>query len=225
MNPTCWVNEYLLAERDDAVMAADALIRENNCTPGNARVLFAALDATGDEKYREAIRQVMAQLDAREASADAPLAEMCEVLPFCMEYEMKLNRMERVGQTAAAYRSAHARWWDPQKGRHNVPLAEDTMFLLALVQGVAQCSEMLYEHWRALVDIYRVTLRGVLAEAGEAEPHTLAMVIWALLCGVQQGLIDPERYLPEARKAVAVLRTQGENVLSDRLEDMLRGLA
>ncbi len=225
MNPTCWINEVLMAETADAVAAADALIREEACNPGNARTLFAALEKTGDDKYCQAIKQVMVQLDAQPEAADAPFSVLYETLPFRMVYEMKLNRMERVGQTAAMYRAAHARQWNPQTGRHDVPLQEDAWFLLALTEGIAACSDQLYEHWRALVDIYRATLRGVLSVLAEADPQTLAMVTWALLDGVRQGLIDPERYLPTAQRAMAALRAAGEVCMADKLQEGLGGIA
>lgn len=222
MNPTCWINEVLMAEGADT---ADALIRENACRPANAKALFAALEKTGDDKYRQAIQQVMAQLDAQSEAADAPFSVLYETLPFRMAYEMKLNRMERVGQTAAMYRAAHVRLWNPQTGRHDVPLQEDVWFLLALAEGIAACSDQLYEHWRALVDIYRATLRGVLSVLAEADVQTLAMAVWALLDGVRQGLIDPERYLPTAQKALAALRAAGEVSLADKLQEVFGGIA
>ena len=47
----------------DGVHDDTAAIQADKCTPANAGALFFALDKTGEEKYREAIRQVMAKLN------------------------------------------------------------------------------------------------------------------------------------------------------------------
>ena len=244
MSPMSWFNQYLaentpgaawgpreamilrlcLKHADDAaceryvLSSADAFIQEDQCTPANAGALYFALDKTGDEKYREAICRVMEKLQAESGDVN-DLSAACETLPFRMAYEMKLNRMERVGQTAALFRSIHQRLWKAKAGRHDVTLREEAMFLLALTDAIAVCSDQLYEHWRALVDIYRETLRGVLPEFSEADPQTMAVLLYALLTGVEMGLIDPERYLPVARKGIAALRQQGENRAAEILEE------
>ena len=242
MSPMVWFQEYLSDEKlgskwdaradlalricmrsaDDEALAqyvidcADTFIREDVCVPGNAKALFFALEKTGDEKYGQAIQRVMAQLDAQPEEADAPLSALYETLPFRMTYEMKLNRMERVGQTAAMFRAAHQRC----KAMAGNALREEAWFLLALTDGIAVCTEQLYEHWRALVDIYRERLKQVLGMLSEADPHTLAIVLWALLSGVQLGIIDPERYLPVALKALSELRACGEVQAAEMLEEV-----
>lgn len=243
MSPTSWFKEYMadktpgaawdsredfalrlcvkFADDNDlaryVIASADAFIQAGKCTPANGRALFFALDKTGEEKYREAICQVMAGMD--ESAKEAPdLIAAYETLPFRMAYEMKLNRMERVGATAAMFRSVHQRLWNAKIGRHDASLQEDAWFLLALTDAIAVCSDQLYEHWRAMVDIYRETLRGVLRVLDEADPQTMALLLYALLTGVEMGLIDPERYLPVARKGIAALREKGENHAADMLE-------
>lgn len=198
---------------------ADRLIQDDRCTPANAKALFFALDQTGDEKYRQALQQVMASLDAQ-ADGTLSLSAACQTLPFRMAYEMKLNRMERVGQTAAMFRSVHQRLWNKKEGRHNASLREEAWFLMALMDAVETCSDQLYEHWRALVDIYRQTLTGVLRAMAEADPKTQALLLYALLRGVRRGLIDPERYLPVARKGMQALQRNGEDQAAEALEKM-----
>lgn len=204
---------------DHVLQCADRLIQDDKCTPANAKALFFALDATDDDKYRQALQRVMAELDAQpQELSDLPAA--CEMLAFRMAYEMKLNRMERVGQTAAMFRSLHRRLWNAKAGRHDASLREEAWFLMALMDAVESCSDQLYEHWRALVDIYRETLSGVLCAAAEADPQTLALLMYALLRGVQRGLIDPERYLPVACKGIAALCQSGESHAAEVLERM-----
>ena len=102
-------------------------------------------------------------------------------------------------------------------------MRSEAWFLMALADGVALCSNQLYEHWRAMVDIFRETLSGVLRrvdaegmlpvdpadEQSPADPISTAIVLYALLLGVQQGLIDPERYLPLLQKRAEALEAAG----------------
>lgn len=262
MSPMAWLREYLIAKtpgavwdpREDfavrvcmrfggaerlalhVVQCADAFMAENTCTSGKAKTLFFALEKTGDDKYRQAIQRVMDELNEHPEANDAPLSALYETLPFRMAYEMKVNRMERVGQTAAAYCSAHQRLWDPKKRLYRTEtgfsLRETAWFLMALTDGIALCSDQLYEHWRALVDIYRECLSGVLCRMndqglltenlvdGDADPAGTAIVLWATLTGVEQGLIDPERYLPVVMRSLSALRECGKTHAADMLEEV-----
>lgn len=222
------------------IYCANAFIEQGECTPDKGKALFFALETTGEEKYREAIRQVMADLNAAPADENATLEQLYAELPFRMAYEMKLNGMEKVGQVASAFRQAHARLWSSKAKLHRAadgegfPMRSEAWFLMALADGVALCSNQLYEHWRALVDIYRETLSGVLRrmdaegvlpvdpaeEQSPADPISTAIVLYALLLGVQQGLIDPERYLPVARKGMSALRRHGETRAAEMMEEV-----
>ena len=86
-------------------------------------------------------------------------------------------------------------------------------YLMALVDCVDVMSEQLYEHRRALMDLFLEAIRGVLSYADPEtglyyqvvdradvpgnylETSGSAMIAYALLKGVQLGLLDPERYL------------------------------
>ena len=52
----------------------------------------------------------------------------------------------------------------------------------------------------------------------------LALLLYALVTGVEMGLIDPERYLPVARRGIASLRESGENWAADILEEGVAAL-
>lgn len=259
MNPMGWFREYLTAKAPGAVWDAreDFAVRicmryphtpylsrhvvncaeafiQGGCTPGESKTLFYALEKTGEDKYRAAIQKAM---DRLEEPADAPLSALYETLPFRMAYEMRINRMEKVGQTAKLYRDAHLSRWDRVHRLHRTEygysLREEAWFLMALVDGIALCSDQLYEHWRALVDIYRETLSGVLqrfnaqsllaadlTEEGEGDPIGTAILLWVLLSGVEMGLIDPERYLPVARMGLFALRKTPEGPAADMMEEV-----
>ncbi|MBQ3484176.1 MAG: glycoside hydrolase family 88 protein [Clostridia bacterium] len=265
MSTMGWFREYLIAKSAGAVWnpaedfairvcmtfpeaenlkkyvidCADAYIDQGECTPEKGKTLFFALETTGEEKYRETIRQVMAELNAAPVET-ATLEKLYAELPFRMAYEMKLNGMEKVGQVAAAFRSAHAKLWDAREKLHRAAegegfsLRSEAWFLMALADSVALCADQLYEHWRAMVDIYRETLSGVLhrmnakgmltADPTDAESApdaaATAIVLYALLQGVRQGLIDPERYLPVACKGMAALRLNGETRAAEMMEEV-----
>ena len=259
MSLMAWFREYLIAKTPGAVWDAreDFAVRvcmrlqhaaylsrhviecanaflQGGCIPGATKTLFYALEKTGEEKYRVAIQKAM---DRLAEDAGASLSALYETLPFRMAYEMRINRMENVGQTAKMYRDAHLSRWDRVHRLHRTEfgysLREEAWFLMALVDGISLCSDQLYEHWRALVDIYRETLSGVLerfnqqgllaadlSEAGEGDPMGTAIVLWALLSGIEMGLIDPERYLPVARMGLLGLRETGERRAADMMEEV-----
>ena len=259
MSTMVWFREYLVAKTPGAVwdpredFAVRVCMRLQNaaylsrhviecanaflqggCIPGATKTLFYALEKTGEDKYRVAIQKAM---DRLADDAGAPLSALYETLPFRMAYEMRINRMEKVGQTAKLYKDAHLARWDRVHRLHRTEygysLREEAWFLMALVDGIDLCSDQLYEHWRALVDIYRETLAGVLqrfnaqgllaadfSEDGEGDPTGTAIVLWALLSGVEMGLIDPERYLPVARMGLFALRKTHEVYAADMMEEV-----
>lgn len=163
-----------------------------------ATYLFFAYEQTGEDRWRDMIEQLASQ----NMSEPVKLADAYDGLPFRMAYEMKLNRMAWVSKVVSAFKELHERLFDKEAGVHCAGegmdySAEDTAwFMLALVDAIELCDQQLYEHWRALVDIYRVTLRGVLKH-GVADEAKLKIAT-SIYKAVDLGIIDPERYLPAA---------------------------
>lgn len=196
----------------DSLMAADA------CCPECGKALFFALDATGDAQYREAIEQVMARLGRMPSEAALPAETLYFELPFRMAYEMKLGGMEKVGLCAGKFRQSFAALWDEEHGLISGGRYQSAVALLALADAINLCADQLYEHWRAMVDVYRVVLRGLLAAEAPDNPETAGMLLTALHAGVRMRLIDPERYLPVAAKRIAALRSAGFAHAADMLD-------
>ncbi|MBQ8200276.1 MAG: glycoside hydrolase family 88 protein [Clostridia bacterium] len=181
--------------------------------------------------------------------------------PFYMAYEMKFGGMEKVGDIVTQFRNVRKYLWDAEKGLNyhaydeareqfwadretgcsaNFWLRSTGWYLMALVDTIGLCTEQLYEHWRALVDIFRESLSGVLkhqaedglfyqvidhpeAEGNYTETSGSAMIAYALLKGVRLGLIDPEKYLPIGKRvfealAETKLKTEADGVT--RLTDI-----
>ena len=196
----------------DSLMAADA------CCPECGKALFFALDATGDAQYREAIEQVMARLGRMPSEAALPAETLYSELPFRMAYEMKLGGMEKVGLCAGKFRQSFAALWVEERGLISGGRYQSAVALLALADAIDLCADQLYEHWRAMVDVYRVVLRGLLAAEAPDNPETAGMLLTALHAGVRMRLIDPERYLPVAARRITALRSAGFANAADMLD-------
>ncbi len=195
---------------------ANHLMQAEGCCPASGKALFFALETTGDLRFRQAIEGTMAQLGRNPSGKPLEAAALYAELPFRMAYEMQLGGMEKVGLVAAAFRQAHVRHWNAKRGLFGGSQRATAQYLLALTDAIDTCSDQLYEHWRALVDLFRDSLRGALA-AEVAAPETEGMLLTALLDGVRMGLIDPERYLPIAEKRIAALEAAGHENLAAML--------
>ncbi len=111
-------------------------------------------------------------------------------------------------------------WADPKTGcSPNFWLRAMGWYLMALVDCVDAMAEQLYEHRRALMDLFLEAVRGILLYADPdtglfyqvidradvpgnyLETSGSAMAAYALMKGVRLGLLDPERYLAPGVKA------------------------
>lgn len=208
--------------RAHVIAWADSLIAADACQPECAKALFFALQETGEEKYRDAIGAVMAKLGRTPNAAVLPAETLYAELPFRMAYEMGLGGMEKVGLCAVKFRQSFAALWDSTCGLVSGGPFQSAMTLLALVDCIDLCSDQLYEHWRAMVDVYRQVLRGLMAAQRPENPETEGLLLTSLLAGVRMNLIDPERYLPFADRRIAQLAAEGHEHAAAMLE-MERG--
>ena len=183
------------------------------------------------------------------------------VQPFYMEYEMKFGGMEKVADIVSHFRNARKYLWDAEKGLNyhafdesrqmfwadketgrsaNFWLRSNGWYLMGLVDTIALCSEMLYEHYRALVDIFRESIAGILAyqaedglfyqvidhpetEGNYTETSGSSMIAYALLKGVRLGILDPEKYLPIGKRvfeAIVETKLKAEEDGVTRLTDI-----
>lgn len=197
---------------------ADSLMAAEGCCPEGGKALFFALAETGEEKYREAIGGVMARLGRTPSEAALPAETLYAELPFRMAYEMKLGGMEKVGLCAGKFRQSFKALWDKERALISGGRYQTAITLLALTDCIDLCADQLYEHWRAMVDIYRVALKGLLSAETPDNPETAGMLLTALHAGVRMNLIDPERYLPMAAKRIAALKAAGADKAAAVLE-------
>lgn len=179
------------------------------------------------------------------------------VQPFYMEYEMKFGGMEKVADIVNHFKNVRKFLWDAEKGLNyhafdetkqmfwadketgrsaNFWLRSTGWYLMGLVDTIALCREELYEHYRALVDIFRESIAGVLryqaedglffqvidhpeAEGNYTETSGSAMIAYALLKGVRLGILDPEKYLPIGKR---VFESLVENKLKPEADGVVR---
>jgi unsaturated rhamnogalacturonyl hydrolase len=96
---------------------------------------------------------------------------------------------------------------------------------MALIDCIDLIDEQLYEHRRALIDLFREAVAGILPYADEksgmfyqvidrkdlkgnyTETSGTAMVAYAVFKGVRLGVLQADRWLPLARKAWTGLTT------------------
>lgn len=215
----CFREALLQAAKGIAGMDAAAVAPEHLHA---AKALFFAMDE--DEALRDAAVRLMQS--SQPMPEDAHLKAAYMILPFAMAYEMKLHGMEKVAQVAGCFRALRRTRWNQAENVYGQPsckgdsapcLRAHGWMLLALIDAIEACSEQLYEHYRALVDLLREGLQGLLQHccedgliphrAGEAQGDAAAslMAAYCLFKAVRLGLVDPERYLPIARRCLSAL--------------------
>lgn len=172
--------QALLAQACADACAAGAGALRDAALRGAARgeastALFFALQEEGEARWRGVIDAALTQ-----ATATGDALRMATQLPFRMAWEMQCNRMAGLGAVAEVFR---------QEREH----LAGGLGLMALADCIELCSEQIYEHWRAMVDIFRENVRAVVRTGGtDAADRCFAAA--AMLKGVRLGLIDPERY-------------------------------
>ena len=164
--------------------------------------------------------------------------------PFRAEYDRRFLSGLEAADIAAQFRNVRKYLYNADKGLYyhacdlakaqpwanretgcsaNFWLRSMGWYLMALVDCVDLMAEQLYEHRRALMDLFLEAVRGILPYADPEtglfyqvidradvkenylETSGSAMVAYALMKGVRLGLLDPERYLAPGLKAFSSL--------------------
>lgn len=166
------------------------------------------------------------------------------VQPFRMMYEARFNSMAQLHDITRQFRNVRQYLWNGDKGlnyhaydeakrqrwcdretgcSHNFWLRSTGWYLMALIDCIESCPEMLYEHYRALVDLFRESMRGVLlyqdaqsrlfyqvidradVPGNYTETSGSAMIAYSLMKAVRLGVMNEEKYLPMAREMFEAL--------------------
>ena len=230
-------------------------IDSTNC----GKVLFFALDETGDLRYRRAADYLMSRLATHPRCACGNfwhkeiypeqiwLDGLYMAQPFRVEYDMRFGGKKDASDVAGQFLNVRKYLFDEEKklyyhacdlakkqpwanretGRSpNFWLRSMGWYLMALIDCVDKMDEQLYEHYRALIDLFREAVSGITPYADPAtglyyqvidradvagnylETSGSAMVIYALLKGVRLGVLDGEKYQASALKAFESLTAQ-----------------
>ena len=163
--------------------------------------------------------------------------------PFYMEYEARFDTMAKLHDISSQFKNVRKHLWNAEKGLNyhawdeakvqpwcdketglspNFWLRAIGWYLMALIDCIELCPEMLYEHYRALIDIFRESIRKVLkyqasdglfyqvidrsdVEGNYTETSGSAMIAYCLLKAVRIGVLNDEKYLPVGRKMFEAL--------------------
>ena len=150
----------------------------------------------GDEQVKDAALKEMRRLKEGGLSDDP--RKMQEELPFLAACDTRFGDKQTYKMISRYCRQFHEQYFDRKTGLYHVPGCKDAegLVLKTLVDTIEEMDMQLYEHYRALADLFFEAARGLISH--EAEASTMAAD--ALQKGVQLGLLDEEKYLPIALK-------------------------
>ena len=150
----------------------------------------------GDDQVKDAALKEMQRLKDRGLSDDP--RKMQEELSFLAACDTRFGDKQTYKMISRHCRQFHERYFDRKTSLYHVPGCKDAegLVLKTLVDTIEEMDMQLYEHYRALADMFLEAARGLVSHEKEAA----AMVADALLKGVRLGLLDEEKYLPIALK-------------------------
>ncbi len=160
----------------------------------------------GDEQVKDAALKEMRRLKDGGLSEDP--RKMQEELPFLAACDTRFGDKQTYKMISRHCRQFHERYFDRKTGLYRVPGCNEAegLALKTLVDTIEEMDMQLYEHYRALADMFLEAARGLISHETEANP----MAADALQKGVQLGLLDEEKYLPIALKMKEAACGEGE---------------
>ena len=155
------------------------------------RALFFAWDETGEARYRRALDGLQACLTDRFCRIDAcPDRGLIAVQPFLAEYDKRFGGRKNAAAAAALFKRAHP------------VFRSEPWYLAALIDTIGSMDEQIYEHCRALIDLFREAAAGAVTPGG-------VFAVYALLKGVRLDLLDGDIFQAPAKKAFEGLAPDG----------------
>ena len=168
-------------------------------------ILGAALNEAGTERYQAAAVGKMQRLKACGLSYDP--RKMQQELPFLAACDTRFGDKQTYKLISRHCIQFHQQFFDRERGQYRVPGCDEAegLVLRTLADTIEKMDIQLYEHYRALADMFLEAIRGLLSHG--TEPN--ALTVYALLKGVRLGLLDEEKYLPVALKMKEALKDRG----------------
>lgn len=168
------------------------------------KALLFAWDETKEERYRQAADALAASIQSTDLPASPENLQAVE--PFRAEYDTRFGGRQAYKTIVCRFQSAQA---------ENAPRSfrEKGEMLMALADTIEMMDMQIYEHYRALADLFLAAARDILPWLGnlrDQEMSGCAMIVTALLKGIRLGLLDPEKYGPPALDAAFQLTKRAE---------------
>lgn len=150
----------------------------------------------GDDQVKDAALKEMRRLKDSGLSDDP--RKMQEELPFLAACDTRFGDKQTYKMISRHCGRFHAQYFDCKTGLYCVPGCDEAegLALKTLADTVEQMDMQLYEHYRALADMFLEAARGLVSSGTRPD----AAAIDALFKGVRLGLLDDEKYLPIAQK-------------------------
>ena len=198
------------------------------------RALFFAWDETGEERFKAAAVRLASGLKAGTLPENP--RQIGNALPFLAECDTRFGDKQAYRTVANHAKMLREKHFDPEKKLYffkdseEKALENEALLLSALADTAEKLDEQLYEHYRAVADLFLEAVKGLLShQTGPsalfsshiAEPEeTLSFkdnltVCRALLKGVRLGILDEEKYLPIARAMMAELQSACASQMPD----------
>lgn len=185
------------------------------------KLLFFMYDKTGEEKYRNAIENVMDWL--RENSDklspnQISIEELYMVQPFYMEYETRYDKKAKYSDIIKQFENA-----DNQIKSGTDDIDQISLYLVSLIDALSGMSFEIYEKYRTMQDMFKATLTDLLKnydkESGSYYGKNVgneenAMIAYAIIKACRMGIILKEKYTTSGVEIV-------ENLMENRLDDIL----
>ena len=150
----------------------------------------------GDDQVKDAALKEMRRL--KDAGLSDDPRKMQEELPFLAACDTRFGDKQTYKMISRHCAQFREQYFDRKTGLYCVPGCDEAegLVLKTLADTIEQMDIQLYEHYRALADMYLEAARGLISSGSKPD----AAAIDALFKGVRLGLLDDEKYLPIAQK-------------------------
>lgn len=177
----------------------------NNFVLGKS--LFFLLEQTGEEKYKNAIENLMLQLETIERDQDNvfsfgedQLESFLEIfsilLPFYTEYETKIGKKEKYNDIIGQFKRVRERIKEISVSQ---ALLVKEFYLLALLESYQVISEQIFEHYKLLEDYIKELLK--------EEKDNSIIIAYGILKSCNSKALLKEKYQD---RGIEILDSQNE---------------
>ncbi|MCM1046904.1 MAG: glycoside hydrolase family 88 protein [Clostridiales bacterium] len=207
---------------DDGSMANNSKDKFDAINVNYAKLLFLMYDKTGDEKYKNAIENVMQGLrEYLDKNADKCMSaeELYMLQPFYTEYETRYDKKAKYGDIIKQFEKAES-----QLEAEGNPVDQFSLYMAALIDSLSVMSFEIYEKYRQIQDMFKSALKKLVEERdNEKEVFSIkgadnvvnAMAAYAIIKACRLGIVLKEKYAPLGMEIVESLNNNAEEIFKD----------